>query len=483
MAKPHYLKTISRVSWQLLALLLVLFALGVSLIRGLLPKVDEVRQQLVQYVLSEYQIDVHVGKLSAQWQAFGPEVNIHNLVIPPQDKLPVTLIINRLQIKLDFWQSLLTQSPRIEDVIFDGVNVGLDIDKLALSSAQGASASSPAVASANTDWLYQLLLSQLESFTLTHAALQLLSKDHSYQPIHIRELHWRNVGLSHRGSGEIYLEQHSAIQESLQLQLDIQGDGNRPDSLTGQIYLAAHSLDLGEWALGEKAFGERVSHPSQPQPRLPFEGGVNLEAWFDIEKRSVTSALVQFAPSRLAWSLAGKEQTLAIQAGQIQWQPTPKGWTLQSAGLSLSTNDKPWPALQFAAKQEDNALSAYVNLLDLPSIFPLLPLVPGVDVKDLELWQMLALNGSVGPVYLQQGPQAPLQLSAKVKQLQWQQYQGIPQLSPFDAKLYWQAGALTFALPAQYYTLDFGDEFRAPLSFAGKAISGQFSSDAKQLRI
>ncbi|MGL4613378.1 MAG: YhdP family protein, partial [Shewanella sp.] len=209
MATPLPLKKISRFCWQLLALILVLFALGVSLVRGLLPQVDEVRQQLETYVKRAYQIDVHVGRLSAQWQAFGPEVNIHNLMIPPQDKLPVTLIINRLEIKLDFWQSLLTQSPQIEEVIFDGVNVGLDIDKLGEGTLlpHSATASSSSAASTNTDWLYQLLLSQLDRFSLTQATLQLLSQEHAYRPIHIRQLHWRNHGLSHRGSGEMYLDQ------------------------------------------------------------------------------------------------------------------------------------------------------------------------------------------------------------------------------------------------------------------------------------
>lgn len=476
MATPLPLKKISRFCWQLLALILVLFALGVSLVRGLLPQVDEVRQQLETYVKRAYQIDVHVGRLSAQWQAFGPEVNIHNLVIPPQDKLPVTLIINRLEIKLDFWQSLLTQSPQIEDVIFDGVNVGLDIDKLGEGTLLPHSATVSSSASTNTDWLYQLLLSQLDRFSLTQATLQLLSQEHAYRPIHIRQLHWRNHGLSHRGSGEMYLDQLGSSQESLHLQLDIQGDGSRPDSLTGQIYLAAQSLDLGAWASHQPT-------SSELQPRLPLEGVVNLEAWLDIKQRSVASALVQFSPSWLQWSLAGDTQTLAMEAGQIQWQPTAQGWMLHSAGLKLTTNDQPWPTLQFAAKQQDDALFAYVEQLDLASVFPLLPLVPGVNAAELELWQQLAVKGTVGPIRLYQGPQQPLRAAAAVKQLNWQQYAGIPQISPLDLQLNWQDNTLAFAVPAQQYTLDFGDAFTAPLSFTGQAFNGQFTAEDLTLRL
>ncbi|MGL5487330.1 MAG: YhdP family protein, partial [Shewanella sp.] len=153
MATLFTAKKLSRFCWQLLALILVLFALTVSLIRGLLPQVDEVRQQLVEYVKSEYQINIQVGELSAQWQAFGPAVTIDDLVIPPQEKLPVTVLVKQVQIKLDFWQSLLTTSPRIEDVNFEGVHIALDMDKLSGSTTGRVSGQST-----QTDWLYKLLL-------------------------------------------------------------------------------------------------------------------------------------------------------------------------------------------------------------------------------------------------------------------------------------------------------------------------------------
>ncbi|AVV84016.1 cytoplasmic axial filament protein CafA and Ribonuclease G [Shewanella putrefaciens] len=270
-------KSVSRFCWQLLAVVLVLFALAVSLIRGLLPQVDEVRQQLVDYIKNEYHLDVQVGELSAQWQAFGPALTIENLIIPPQHKVPVTVLVKNIQIKLDFWQSLLKTSPRIEDVNFDGIRLALDIDKLI---------EDPSVTTQSnvyqTDWLYKLLLKQLERFSLTDVSVQLLSQQHEYRPIHIRHLNWRNNGDSHRGAGQVYLDNHASMHESLQLQLDIKGDGATPDSLTGQIYLAAQSLDLGEWA-------SRQSHPDEPSEKLPLEGVINLKAWLTFAQRSIHS--------------------------------------------------------------------------------------------------------------------------------------------------------------------------------------------------
>ncbi|PWF62201.1 TIGR02099 family protein [Shewanella sp. BC20] len=471
MATLFTAKKLSRFCWQLLALILVLFALTVSLIRGLLPQVDGVRQQLVEYVKSEYQIDVQVGELSAQWQAFGPAVTVDNLVIPPQEKLPVTVLVKNVQIKLDFWQSLLTTSPRIEDVNFDGVHIALDIDKLSGTKAQGA-----ANQTSQTDWLYKLLLKQLERFSLTDASVQLLSLQHEYRPIHIRHLNWRNSGERHRGAGEIYLDNNAMVNESLGLQLDLQGDATAPDTLKGQIYLAAQSLDLGEWA-------SRQPNPYDPSKKLPLEGVVNLKAWFDFAHRSISAGLVQFEPSWLQWSMEGEPQKFEIQSGSISWLPKETGWEIRSADLDFVTNGEHWPDLKLAAKQQDDAFYAYVSRLDLPTLFPLLPLFPGVDLAVLKQWFQLAPEGSIGPIRLYQSAKQPLLASTHIKQLHWQKVEGIPNTNPLDLALQWQHDSLVFSLPEQTYTLDFGEQFSAPLVLHGAALTGAFDTQKATLSV
>jgi len=464
-------KKLSRFCWQLLAVILVLCALAVSLIRGLLPQVDGVRQRLVDYVKSEYQIEVRVEELSAQWQAFGPAVRIDNLIIPPQDKLPVTVIVKNVQIKLDFWQSVLARSPRIEDVNFEGVSVALDIDKLTDTS----STSAPSEA-AQIDWLYKLLLKQLDRFSLSNASVQLLSQQHEYRPIHIRRLNWHNSGERHRGAGEIYLDNNASDNESLGLQLDIKGDGAAPDTLSGQIYLAAQSLDLGEWA-------SRQQNPYNPKQKLPLEGVVNLKAWFDFAHRSISSGVVQFEPSWLQWSMEDKPQKFEIQSGSIAWIPESRGWQLVSSDLDFITNGEHWPALKLGLKRQDKALFGYINRLDVQTLFPLLPLAPGVDLAALKQWFHLSPEGSVGPIRLYQDERQPWLASTDIKQLHWLKRDGIPNTSPLDINLVWQDNSLIFSLPKQAYTVDLGDEFNAPLSFNVGQLTGLFDIEQSSLSL
>ena len=192
------LSKLGRFSWKFLAAFLVLFALMVSTIRGLLPHLDSVRLELISFVESEYQIQAQVGEISAQWQAYGPVITIDNLVLPEQPHLPAVLNLQQVQFKLDFWQTLLTLSPHIENVIVDGVTIDLNLDKLSYTSEKNevvTTVDNGLTSKTQTlDWLYRLLLVQLNQYSLSDIQVKLNSKSSNYRPIHLQNFHWRNQG-------------------------------------------------------------------------------------------------------------------------------------------------------------------------------------------------------------------------------------------------------------------------------------------------
>jgi len=460
----------SRFCWQILAIILVLFALAVSLFRGLLPQLAEVRQELVNYIEDQYQVQVDVGELNAEWQAFGPALTVKDLVLPPQERLPFTLIIRDVHVKLDFWESLMTTSPQIENVIFEGVQVGLDIDKL---NQAGSSTSS---AETDTDWLYRLLLEQLERFSITDASLQLLSDSHDFRPIHVKDLRWQNRNGKHQGKGKLYLDEEASEVEQLSLSLDIDGNGFRPDSLKGQVYLAASSLDLGEWA-------SRQKNPYDEQSKLELEGVVNLQAWLSLGNRTIESGLVQFEPSWLEWQLNNEVQHFEIKGGQFEWLPTDKGWQLSSRALEFETNERSWPELYFAAEQRGEQLSAYLNRLDTSSLLPLLPLVPAVDLLALKTWQSVNPQGYLDDIKFSQNGVLGPQASLDINQLQWKNVGSIPGSKPLNLQVAWYGDSLYFSAPEQAYALDFGTAFKAPIALNGAAFDAQFNTQYNELTL
>lgn len=459
-----------RVCLQSLAIVLVLFALVVSLFRGLLPQLDQVRLELVDYIYEQYQVEVQVGQLQAEWQAFGPALTVKNFVLPSQENLPVTLLFEQVHFKFDFWQSLLTATPQIEDVIFDGANVAVDLDRLASSSTTSS-------AKMEIDWIYKLMLEQLDRFSIVNARLQLLSSKHQYRPIFIKDMKWRNSAKRHRGQGKLFLDEQASEVELLSLNVDIKGDGYKPESLVGQFYLAAESLDIGEWA-------SRQPDPFDADKRLELEGVVNLEAWISFANREIKDATVAFQPSWLEWFLNGEAQKFEIKSGAMRWQPNDSGWQVSSHDLTFSTNGEHWPLPILSAKQDGDSIDAYLSQLDLATVLPLLPLIPGVDLAALDTWQSLAPKGEVDNAHFQwvQANQPP-NLSADIHGVSWQAHDGIPGISPIDAKLVVTGESLSFLLPKQQYIVDFDDGFEAPLALEGEVFSGLFDFQTSALTL
>ncbi|ABZ78374.1 conserved hypothetical protein [Shewanella halifaxensis HAW-EB4] len=454
---------LTRFCWQFLAIILVLFALMVSLFRGLLPQLDQVRMELIAFVEAEYQVEVEVGQLAAEWQAYGPALTVKNFVLPAQDNLPVTLLFNQVHIKFDFWQSLMTASPQIEDVIFDGANIALDLDRLkALEPRESTT-------KMQTDWIYKLLLEQLDRFSITDARFQLLSKEHDYRPIFIKDMKWRNTSGRHRAEGKVVLDEDASEVEQLALSVDIKGNGDRPESLVGQFYLAARSLDIGEWAA-------RQPNPYDTTQSLPLEGVVNLQAWAGFSNRSIDGVTVEFQPSWLEWFLNDESQKFTINSGTAVWQPKPQGWSLTSYGLDFSTNESSWPALSLLAEKTEQGVDASLNQLALNMLLPLLPLIPGVELDSLNTWQALKPAGNVKNIRAHWDDLLKLpQVSLELDKITWLAYGGIPGVAPIDAKVKMIDDSLSFALPKQNYRLDFNGGFEAPVNFNGDAFSGDFN--------
>ena len=460
----------SRLCWQILAIILVLFALVVSLFRGLLPQLDEVRTELVKYVEQQYQVRVNVGLLSAEWQAFGPALTVSKLVIPPQERLPFTLVVNDVHIKLDFWESLFTASPQIENVIFDGVQIALDLDKL------NETDDTTSAQEMDTDWLYRLLLEQLERFSIKQASLQLLSKKNNYRPIFVKDLKWSNSPNRHRGQGKLYLDEDASQVELLSLQIDIHGSGNKPDGLKGQVYLAAQSLDLGEWA-------SRQKNPYDDEARLELEGVINLQAWMSLANRTVESSIIEFSPSWLEWDLNEQKQHFEIKGGQLEWLPTQTGWRFTSRDLAFESNQQAWPDFNLFAEMREQGLFTYLNRLDTGSLLPLLPLVPGMELAGLQNWQKLNPKGAIESIKLTKLKDQELQLSLSVKQLTWSQDGGIPGSAPIDFQLGWGNESLYISAPKQDYRLDFGSGLKQPLSLSGEAFEAKYDLAAQAILV
>ncbi|MBB1269658.1 YhdP family protein [Shewanella sp. SR44-3] len=487
-----------KLAWQLLALGLLLFALLVSLIRSLLPHVPEVRQQLVEYLQHEYKVQVQLDSITAQWRAFGPELNINQLVIPPQDSLPITLMVDKVRLKVDFWDSLASLSPQIETVTFDGLHLAYDLSHQARRDGNNSPEpenssepeNSPKSETATTqDWLYSFALEQLSHFSITNASVQLLSDKRRFKPIFINNLVWLNTPNLHRGEGQLLMDKSGTSPQSVSLKLEIKGDGYQPDTLVGQAYLQANELDLGQWLNGKapeldfKRLLQAAANLDSTVQHAQVDGELNFEAWLELKHRSVSSGLLAFKPSTLQWQLGDVTEQLALNSGQFELVSNVDGWQVSSHQLELMSNQQAWPELDIGIKYQNDVLFGYLNELSLPLLTPLLALVPDISKAQLTQWQMLELSGKLGPLRVFHSPETGLVANTKLMDIEWQQAGALPGSRAIDAKLSYGNQGLDLELPSQQYRFDFGSGFEAPLTFNANSITARFELNEQRLDI
>ncbi len=466
MQQGSWFQRLQRVTLTICAVILVLFALTVSLVRGLLPQLDEVREQVAQYLLTEYQLKVDIGQLQAQWQAYGPALTVTDLSLPQQAHLPFELKIKQASIKLDFWESLFSGSAVVENVSFSGVDLTLNLDQFKSNSQ----------ANSNFDWLYALLLEQLQRFSINDAVVRLHSRHSELPPIHIRDLFWRNLDLRHQAQGVIYLAQDESAEQKVSLSVDLHGDGYHPDSIKGQFYVDANSLDLGKWA------SHRAVIDDTPKA-LALEGIINLNAWVSVNERHIESGLLLFEPSWLSWKLANKTQKFSINGGAVEWLPKSDGWQVMSHQLDFSSNGKAWPELNLALKNRHQDYFGYINQIDIQQLAPLIPLIPGEDLASIKWWQQLAPKGIVGPIHFYDPAKGSLAISSQLEQLDWHPTQAIPGISGLAAKIIYSDNHLWLTSPKQALKLSMPSEFRQPLNFTAEPIKLSMDFERNQLEI
>ena len=125
---------IIRKLWMTAVAILVLFALLMSLLRYSLPYLNEHKDKLEQYISKQYEIDLSIGELSANWKANGPALVLRNVSIKRGQASPIDLSIGEVFLEIDFWPSITSRSLQSDQVRLNKLNLDVDVTQIESSS-------------------------------------------------------------------------------------------------------------------------------------------------------------------------------------------------------------------------------------------------------------------------------------------------------------------------------------------------------------
>lgn len=260
--------------WTLFAIVIVLFALLMSLLRYSLPYLDDNKERVENYISEQYAVDLTINELSASWSRSGPSIVLRGVNIAKGEQSPIALYVGELFLEIDFWPSIADFTLQSQQVVLS--NLSLDID---LNKVRSGESKFPIIQA-----LERIFLEHLSNFSLMNSRITFSSKNSS-SSFDIEDLSWLNKGNRHQGTGLFTVE--GFADNHANFILDLYGD---VESYSGSIYAQATDIDLSEW------FNEFT----ELDGKLTASKG-NVEAWARIKNGEIQRLDGEIKPTILNW--------------------------------------------------------------------------------------------------------------------------------------------------------------------------------------
>lgn len=387
--------------WLTLAVLLVLAAVLLSVVRYSLPYLDNYRADIETLIAEQFDQQVSIGALSADWSAFGPSLVLEDVELTVADDYPFELSIQRTHLVLNLWQSLWQWEWLLEDFVLDGVYVSHQLDWQASGGGEPMEA------------LEQLLLEQLESFQVVNAQVVLADSQGTARTLFIEQLSWTNRDSIRQGTGRFRVSELTANS----LNFIINTEGRRFADMQGELYLEAEDLDLSPW-LESLIAGVEITRAE-----------LNVNAWFDFAEGSLGNAQVHFGENRLVWEREGQSHSLVSSRFTWGLWPQQDGFLMASEALTLQVDDAEWPVESVHWGYRAGEHTWNLRNLSFSETAPLWSLFgsPGAQIRDW--FAGIKPEGVVNDVQVRFDRDADWSFYVRADDIEWQSHRGVPGLT------------------------------------------------------
>lgn len=308
--------------WALVAILLVVFAVLVSVVRYSLPYLDSQKQAITHWASERFSFDVKLGDIEAGWSGLDPTIILSDLSLASEDG-PLILSVPKTVVEINFWSSLRRLDLVANRFTLEGVDVYINND-----------ASTGKTTNPQFDSLEELFLKRLNHFSLLNSNIYFTNNQRQI-PILVEKLTWNNDGKRHQGQGSLKID--GVAQDSLDFILDLH---DQEQGLDGTFYSKASSVDVSPWL--KTLLGT---------PSRTLTTDANFSLWAKIKHRQLSSILLAFQPSSLHVAGAGgKAASSYVKSGVLVTKPSDDGWIFGVQDLVVANT-----------KDEETALSVMGN--------------------------------------------------------------------------------------------------------------------------
>ncbi|MFA3791477.1 YhdP family protein [Aliiglaciecola sp. SL4] len=391
-----YAAYLVRKLWTLAAVLLVVVAVGLSIVRFSLPYLDGNKQQIESWLSNRYGINLTIGELTATWAKSGPSLVLKNIKLQQDTQSPIGLEIEDTQIEIDFWSSIVARQIQSRRFELSGLALSVNLARIQTSESEF-----PVVGA-----LEDLFLQQLQRFSISNSVIDVTTQ-YDQQLIQIQQLRWLNKDNRHQGEGLLRVVE--LANNSTTFSLDLMGD---KDNLSGTFYARGEELDLSPW----------LNQLIRTQNQLTQSRG-NFTFWAELNKNSIKNVQMILSKSEFSWTSPESQVDAAIVGGRIRGVPDAQGWQFNIDDLILESKQQSlltsWTGHIGRNGVTHFDMSTPVNIR---SLLPVLPLA--FDKKTIDIIDQLEPNARIDDLAIMFGQQ--FSVNANFSNVSWNQVDGLP---------------------------------------------------------
>lgn len=407
--------------WLTVAVLLVGFAVLLSVVRFSLPYLDHFRGDIETQLSQRFQQEITIGSLSATWSGAGPALVLRDVHFDLDEANEVGFAVGNFSLGIDFWNSLWQRQ-----VLFEHFELA-DV-QLAVHYRQSTEVGSFNELQAT---LEQLLLQQLEHFQLRNGVVTVHFAEQPPRSIEIERLSWRREGSRRQAVGLFRIPDITA--NSLNFIIDL--EGNSFAAMSGSVFVEAQQLDISPWlqALTENSAINRAEF--------------NLQGWLDFDNGRFGDGQLNFEQNILAWQSPESSHRLVTPSTAWTLFPQDDGWVLNSAPITVALNDLEWQFEQVTWQYQNGEHLWNVNDIALIDFNPLWNLFGSAGAALSGWLDGLQVGGKLQTLQVRLDEQREWQFYANGNDLTWQPHRGVPGISGLQMEVWssLQEGQFTLA--------------------------------------
>jgi len=356
--------------WSLFAIVTIAAAVMLTLVRVLLPYVDEYQSEIQTWLRASLEQSVSFSSVEAQWKGLGPSFTFKNILF--RDKVTGQTLVNldEASVAIDIPASLFSNQLQLGSLTV--VGAGLSVLKRSDGRFEVEGFSGLGQGAASSEDRGQLLdwLLMQEKLALEGSTLLWRDENHPGQALRFIgvNLQLRNDGEHHQFDGFASLP--SDIGKRFVFAVDLSGDMLSAKAWSGKAYVSGVAMQLGEmlgWlplsgVSAEKGIADISLWSDWQQGELQqLEGDVSIRGTLlvrDEEKES--AALPEF---------------LDTLSGRFFWHRDTTGWALAIDDFNLGRWGDVWPAGAIRVKassekdqQQFEFSSDYIRIDDIVAL-------------------------------------------------------------------------------------------------------------------